>query len=88
MSKLPDRDVCGIGRCKALPDMTAWSVPICQAHWNQCCEQMPNGSSLRWLRAHAKSEFREILPDPAIADPPVKVSKPVRVARPVRIARP
>lgn len=88
MSKLPDRDVCGIGRCKAVPDMTVWSVPICQPHWNQCCAEMPNGSSLRWLHAKSKAEFRVSLPDPAIADPLVKVSKPIRVAKPIRIARP
>ena len=57
-----NRDICGIGRCKALPDMTCWSVPICQEHWNQCCKEMPNGSSLLWLRQKAKAEFRSSLP--------------------------
>lgn len=88
MNKLLDRDTCGVGRCKAVPDMTVWSVPICQPHWNQCCEEMPNGSSLRWLHKKAKADFRSSLPDPSVADPPLKVSKPVRVAKPIRVARP
>lgn len=57
-----NRDICGIGRCKAVPDMTVWSVPICQEHWEQCCKEMPGGSSLFWLHKKAKAEFRSSMP--------------------------
>lgn len=83
--KDPSRDVCAIGRCKSIPDMTCWSVPICQPHWNQCCEEMPGGSSLAWLHKKVRVEFRSTLP-PVEAGAPIKA--PASKPKAVRISAP
>lgn len=84
--KDPSRDVCAIGRCKSIPDMTCWSVPICQPHWNQCCEEMPGGSSLAWLHKKVRVEFRSSL-RPVEEGAPIKAATPA-VRKAVRISPP
>lgn len=79
-----NHDVCAVGRCRAPVDMTAWSVPICQSHWNQCCAETPDSSSHAWLQRKARREFVGEMPD----GPPVLVRKPVRISAPPPAPRP
>lgn len=78
-----DRDVCGVGRCRSVPDFgTIWSVPICDPHWHQCCRE--DIESLRWLHKHAKKEFASKLP-PFVPHAPAPKPKPVaRMVKPVQ----
>lgn len=77
---MKDDDVCGIGRCRHEPDQgRIWSIPICVAHWEQCCRE--DIESLRWLHKHAKREFASKLP-PFV--PRVPAAQPVSPARVVR----
>lgn len=83
-----DPDVCGIGRCKAEPTAgKIWSVPICHAHWAQCCDE--SASSLEWLHRKVRADIRPHLPkdDSSLVVPDhwktSEVKKPVRVTPPL-----
>jgi len=54
-------DVCRIKRCANTPMLNLWQVPICQEHYQQCCDF--GGPSIIWLAKRVPDDWRKALPN-------------------------
>lgn len=71
----PDRDRCGIGRCKSSSDMLGNGVPMCREHWETCCKT--GLTTTKWLQDKARAEWQSSIIDMTLREP----KAPRRVAR-------
>lgn len=54
-------DVCRVKRCRSIPMLNLWRIPICQDHYQQCCDE--NVPSVVWLYKHVPDSWRAVLPN-------------------------
>ena len=76
MTKEPDRDRCGIGRCNDEPNVIGNGVPMCHHHWLTCCATGMDTPD--WLRQKARSEWKSAIVDTRDKKPARRKAKPTQ----------